>query len=320
LSISRPLALAFFLSTLVVLPVVLILWLWLGRADPLMTLARHFFAAGLILFVYLTGYWGFLLYRLRIAAALGFLAVLAWKMLSLLDAAPPIVATPASVALIALGIVPMIAACRAIVARRIRENPVRLRFPFDEGVFYALEGGDSSLSRFMNYHSAGSSHKKSRVNRSMRYAVDLVKLNAWGCFADGLLPAGTSSYGIFGQRVLSPCDGKVVHVQDGLPDERPFGGKHPYNVGNHIVIETSGINVILGHLESGTITVRSGDAVESGRELARVGNSGLTEFPHLHIQASKTTGDTVWSGQGVPMLFDGRFLCKNDLFRAVKTR
>jgi hypothetical protein len=320
LSISRPLALAFFLSTLVVLPVVLIVWLWLGRVDPLMTLARHFFAGGLVLFVYLTGYWGFLLYRLRVAAALGFLAVLAWQVLFLLGAEPPVVVTPASVVLIALGIVPMIAACRAIVARRTRDNPIRLRFPFDKGVYYALEGGDSSVSRFMNYHFAGSSHKRRGVNRSMRYAVDLVKLDSRGCFADGLLPVRTSAYWIFGQRVLSPCDGKVVHVQDGLPDERPFGGKHPYNVGNHIVIETCGINVILGHLESGTITVRSGDAVGSGRELARVGNSGLTEFPHLHIQASKTMGDTVWSGQGVPMLFDGRFLCKNDLFRAVKTR
>jgi photosystem II stability/assembly factor-like uncharacterized protein len=98
---------------------------------------------------------------------------------------------------------------------------------------------------------------------------------------------------------LSRLLATVVKVQDGLANERPFGGKHPYSAGNHIALESQGIYVVMGHLESGTIRVRPGDAVDAGQHLAQVGNSGLTEFPHVHIQASKATGDSVWSGQGV---------------------
>jgi len=53
--------------------------------------------------------------------------------------------------------------------------------------------------------------------------------------------------------------------------------------------------------------------VRAGQKIALVGNSGLTEFPHLHIQAMKAGDFPIWEGAGVPILFDGAFLVKNHI-------
>jgi murein DD-endopeptidase MepM/ murein hydrolase activator NlpD len=42
---------------------------------------------------------------------------------------------------------------------------------------------------------------------------------------------------------------------------------------------------MMAHLSPGTIQVKVGDHVTSGQPLAKVGNSGNTTEPHLHIQA-----------------------------------
>jgi murein DD-endopeptidase MepM/ murein hydrolase activator NlpD len=45
-----------------------------------------------------------------------------------------------------------------------------------------------------------------------------------------------------------------------------------------------------------------------------VGNSGNTTEPHLHIHASKSgTPDNLTSGIGLPILFNERFLVRNDI-------
>ena len=43
--------------------------------------------------------------------------------------------------------------------------------------------------------------------------------------------------------------------------------------------------VLLAHLQEDGVTVTVGDEVEVGQSLAKVGNSGNTTQPHLHIQA-----------------------------------
>ena len=102
---------------------------------------------------------------------------------------------------------------------------------------------------------------------------------------------------------------------DGLENEIPFSGRHPYNVGNHIVIQTDDINVLMGHMQKSSIQVKVGDQVVTGQYLADIGNSGLTEFPHLHIQAMRAVDGSIWSGEGVPIRFDNKFLCKNTIVK-----
>ncbi len=42
---------------------------------------------------------------------------------------------------------------------------------------------------------------------------------------------------------------------------------------------------MMGHLRQGSITVHVGERVNEGQPIARVGKSGHTSHPHIHIQA-----------------------------------
>ncbi|MGE7916039.1 M23 family metallopeptidase [Lysinibacillus xylanilyticus] len=54
--------------------------------------------------------------------------------------------------------------------------------------------------------------------------------------------------------------------------------------------------------------VEKGEKVTTGQILGKVGNSGNTSEPHLHIHAEK-------NGKGVPITFNDRFLVRNSLVR-----
>lgn len=54
--------------------------------------------------------------------------------------------------------------------------------------------------------------------------------------------------------------------------------------GNHIMIRTGDVFVLLCHLKQGSSKVRKGDVVKVGQHLGEVGNSGSSIQPHLHVQ------------------------------------
>lgn len=72
----------------------------------------------------------------------------------------------------------------------------------------------------------------------------------------------------------------------------------------------------------GSVAVRADERVRRGQPLARVGNSGNSSEPHLHLHAVRFTAPPpletpflLREGAAVPVLLDGRFLKRNDLFR-----
>ena len=75
-------------------------------------------------------------------------------------------------------------------------------------------------------------------------------------------------------------------VTDGHPD-LPIGSvdsQHP--TGNQVVIDIGGGRYLLmGHLRQGSITVDVGERLTEGQPIARVGKSGDSSHPHIHIQA-----------------------------------
>ena len=148
----------------------------------------------------------------------------------------------------------------------------------------------------------------------MRYAVDLTKLNRWGNDADGFFPSQNDKYAIFNQVVYSPCDGEVSAVEDRWPNETPWIGLPPYNVGNHILITSNTFGVLMGHLQPGSILVKTGDTVRKVQPIAKTGNSGWTTQPHLHIQAMRVSTGSFWGWKGIPIFFDGKNPVKNSLF------
>jgi hypothetical protein len=91
-----------------------------------------------------------------------------------------------------------------------------------------------------------------------------------------------------GVAVLAPAAGTVAGVRDGMPDVAIDAPGAPAlegrNCGNGVRLEHGdGWVSQLCHLRRGSITVRPGDRVVAGEMVGRVGLSGETSFPHLHI-------------------------------------
>jgi len=103
-------------------------------------------------------------------------------------------------------------------------------------------------------------------------------------------------------------------------DMRPLTQRDgDHMAGNHVIIRCATNEdtfVGLAHLLAGSMRASVGDAARKGQPIARVGNSGNTTEPHLHIHA-KIGGesDCMLDGCGVPLRIRGRFLMRNDLFR-----
>jgi murein DD-endopeptidase MepM/ murein hydrolase activator NlpD len=73
----------------------------------------------------------------------------------------------------------------------------------------------------------------------------------------------------------------------------------------------------MAHLQRGSVTVRSGEPVKLREAIAKIGNSGNTSEPHLHIHARRENTDkSSLDGEGIPITFNNRFLVRNSLFIA----
>ena len=90
---------------------------------------------------------------------------------------------------------------------------------------------------------------------------------------------------IWGADVYSPVEGKVVCVQNGIPDN-PIGTvNYGENWGNHVIIQSDKTpHVGVCHLMAGSVAVRPGQRVLFDTVLGKVGNSGRSAVPHLHLQ------------------------------------
>ncbi|MDG4860047.1 M23 family metallopeptidase [Streptomyces sp. T-3] len=132
---------------------------------------------------------------------------------------------------------------------------------------------------------------------------------------------GNHAFPAFGAPLLAVADATVVHAEDGQRDHlsrnslagyayllvveaigRTLGGPRRV-VGNHLVLDLGeGTYAVYAHVQRGSLTVRAGDKVAVGQELARCGNSGNTTEPHLHFQLMD--GPDLKTARGIP--FDWR--------------
>jgi len=113
--------------------------------------------------------------------------------------------------------------------------------------------------------------------------------------------ANEDSY-TFGAEIISPVNGKVVHVTDSLPDKKIQ--ERDKLAGNHIIIQFQDtLFVALAHLKQKSIKVKQGDMVQTGDILAQVGNSGNTDFPHLHIHVQNSEVYDIETTKSYPFRF-----------------
>lgn len=195
---------------------------------------------------------------------------------------------------------------RFSVRRSSAETPTELSFPLGDGTYYVAHGGNL---RVMNHH---------RVSRSQVYALDIVRLNRVGMRAAGIYPKQLENYRIFADVVYSPCDGVITAAVSDIPDLLPGEMDKKHVAGNHLVIQLDGSDIYIGlaHLMQHSVAVQPGERVTLGRPLARVGNSGNTSEPHLHIHAKRGGNPkSILDGTGVPMRFGKRWLVRNSIVR-----
>lgn len=91
-----------------------------------------------------------------------------------------------------------------------------------------------------------------------------------------------------GVAVLAAAAGKVARLRDGMADVSTGAPGAPsvadQECGNGVVIDHGGgWETQYCHMARGGIAVKVGDAVAAGAPLGRIGLSGKTEFPHLHL-------------------------------------
>ncbi|MGH6998999.1 MAG: M23 family metallopeptidase [Phenylobacterium sp.] len=95
-----------------------------------------------------------------------------------------------------------------------------------------------------------------------------------------------------GVEVLAAAAGKVARLRDGVADvsvrTRGAAALQGLDCGNGVVIDHGqGWETQYCHLAQGSLTVKVGDAVAAGTPIARIGLSGNTEYPHLHLTVRK---------------------------------
>ena len=136
-------------------------------------------------------------------------------------------------------------------------------------------------------------------------------------------PGALDAYEAYDRTVIAPCDGIVTGMSDGAPDA-PINRVDPLgSAGNHVLLSCAigGVEVtlLLAHFGPGSVAVAHGDKVRRGMRLGRVGNSGHSTEPHLHVHAVRgrevDLGAALATAEAVPLTFDGRFLTRNAVVR-----
>ncbi|MFO9703963.1 peptidoglycan DD-metalloendopeptidase family protein [Legionella pneumophila serogroup 1] len=139
-----------------------------------------------------------------------------------------------------------------------------------------------------------------------RYAIDFMQFGSDGHIYKES-PYKNENYYSYGANVYSVADGEVVAVYDGVPDNTPAGRDYPVTLsnmaGNYVIIEIAKHQYALyAHLIPHSIKVTKGELVRKNQLIAKLGNSGNSDAPHLHFHVIDKPSPLI--GQGIPYAFE----------------
>jgi hypothetical protein len=157
----------------------------------------------------------------------------------------------------------------------------------------------------INAHRGATLSIDGTVHAPERFAIDFVQLGTGGRLFDGPIDR-LSSWGFFGARIHAATGGRVVAVQDGLPEQTPGALPTGQTVqtagGNYLVVKIGkGRWAFYAHLQRGSMRVGKGDRVRKGQPLGLLGNTGNSDGPHLHFHIMD--GPSPLQSNGLPFVY-----------------
>ena len=178
-----------------------------------------------------------------------------------------------------------------------------LFFPLKNGKYYVASGGsDKSINNHMRDYP-----------NSQQYALDINKLGVTGGAFQSALKNENDNHYIFDEEVFCPCSGSIEEVENFVDDNEGvnMNVSNENGRGNFVTVKCGDLFVSVYHLKKGSVVVTVGEVIREGQLLGKVGNSGFSQEPHLHIQAAIFDSDS--SLVGVPMKFNNEYLVRNDV-------
>lgn len=172
---------------------------------------------------------------------------------------------------------------------KISRNTTKLILPF-KNEWTVIWGGDT---KELNYHVESEAQKN---------AFDIVITDDKGSSykTDG---KKNEDYYAFGKDLISPCDGEVVLVVDGIKDNVPGTLNPVYVPGNTVIIKTQNNEYLFfAHFKQHSIVVKQGQKIKQGQLLGLCGNSGNSSEPHLHFHIQNV--EDMNAATGVKCFFD----------------
>lgn len=213
----------------------------------------------------------------------------------------------AGIALAIAGLAPV------VDGRTTPSETVSLSMPLEPGTYIVINGGRTEA---VNAHLRTLTGERFFPFRGQSYAVDMIGADSLGFHAKGIAPRDPKAYVIYGAGIIAPCAGAIVGATDGLPDMPVPQTDREHMAGNHVLLDCKDYIVVLAHMSPGSVAVKVGQSVKSGDLLGRVGNSGNTAEPHLHIHVQQGAPvNTPLGGEPIWFTINGRFLLRNDTLR-----
>jgi murein DD-endopeptidase len=143
---------------------------------------------------------------------------------------------------------------------------------------------------------------------AQRFAIDWVRIGPDRRLLHDDPKSNTNYYG-YGAEILAVANARVASLKDGLPENSGTteGSERKITIenvlGNYIVLDLGDNHfAVYAHLQPGSISVKVGDKVTAGQPIARLGNSGNSDAPHLHFQV--VNGNSPLAAEGVPYEFE----------------
>jgi murein DD-endopeptidase MepM/ murein hydrolase activator NlpD len=141
-----------------------------------------------------------------------------------------------------------------------------------------------------------------------RFAVDWIKVDSTGHYTKGDATVATHWMG-YGEEVLAGADATVAAAVDGMPEPGKVDPGKPTRVplqdasGNYVSLDLGdGRYAFYEHLKTGSVTVKAGQKVRRGDVIGRLGYSGETTGPHLHMHVADRNDPL--NAEGLPFVLD----------------